>query len=179
MNVGPFYTVAERFDPSCGEAWNRYVAWSGLTQLSEVVSLDGLLCPRVIQNLLPEDWPHIVNEDFMTGYFTEVDYLVGRCGGISGRNLLCVFRNPDSHPSAPLGAHAFRFEGYELLDVHGDISALTNCGGLPLAFSNGELSDRGLLPTLERARDVRRALQDRYRAERHAECDVWAIFRAT
>jgi hypothetical protein len=44
----PTLFVAKRaFDPSAGEGWNRYVAWSGLIQLTELVSLDTMLCPTV------------------------------------------------------------------------------------------------------------------------------------
>jgi hypothetical protein len=48
--------VANRpFDPSVGEGWDRYVAWSGLPQLSEVVSLDTMLCPTVPEELTAAD----------------------------------------------------------------------------------------------------------------------------
>jgi len=176
--MGPLYIVTKRFDPSCGESWDRYVAWSGLAQLSEVVSLDSSLCPSVLREILADDWPHIVNEDFMTSYFTDLDYLLSRCGDVADRNLLCVFRNPDKHPSPPSDALEFRFEGYDLVDVHGDISALANCGGFPLAFANAELSSRGLLSSLERAQQVQRALKDHYPDEGHADCHLWAVFRA-
>src|SRR6266481_3149274 len=98
MSMGPLYIVTERFDPSVGERWHRYVAWSTLSQLSEVVSLDSSLCPPILREVRDDDWPHIVNEDFMTSYFTDLGYLLGRCGDIGGRNLLCVFRNPETHP---------------------------------------------------------------------------------
>jgi len=50
------YSAVKRFDPACGERWREYIDWSGLTQLREVVSLDGLLCPTVIEELTDEDW---------------------------------------------------------------------------------------------------------------------------
>ena len=76
--VGPLYIVTERFDPGRGDDWQKYISWSGLTQLHEVVSLDSILCPKVIDEILPEDWHHIVNEDFMLDYFTDLDYLLQR-----------------------------------------------------------------------------------------------------
>jgi len=73
----------------------------------------------------------------------------------------------------------FRFEGYDLADVDGSTSALTNCGGFPLAFSNDELTSHGLLPSLERASEAQQALAAHYPEEHHADCSVWALFRAT
>lgn len=173
--MGPLYIVTERFDPGRGADWDRYLAWSGLTQLREVVSLDGYLGKPVVEDILPDDWPHIVNEDFMLSYYTDVEYLLARAGTLDNRNLLCLYKNPDALPTPPDAR--FRFEGYDLVDVQGGISALTNCGGFPLAFDHSELSAVGLLPALDRARAVRDALQTHYPSHSHANCDVWAIFR--
>jgi len=175
--LGPLYIVTERFDRGRGTDWAKYIKWSQLTQLREVVSLDTILCPKVIDAVLPEDWDHIVNEDFMLDYFTDLDYLIQRAGSLRGRNLLCVYKNPDA--GAKLSDSRFALEGYDLVDVMGGISALTNCGGFPLAFENGELNAVGLLPTLDRAGVVREALLSNYPGEPHANCDVWAIFRAS
>ena len=177
--MGPLFIVTERFDPRCGARWKSYVAWSGLTQLTELVSLDAILCLHAIVEIEDEDWPHIVNESFMLHYFTHLDYLLRRCGGVGGRNLLCVFRNPEDHPVPPLGPHDFQFEGYDLVDVYGATSALTNCGDFSLAFSNHELTSHGLLASLERAREVQQALRQHYPLEHHANCHVWSVFRAT
>ena len=174
--LGPLYIVTERFDPGRGTDWDKYVDWSGLTQLREVVSLDSILCPKVIDGILAEDWEHIVNADFMLDYFTDLEYLIQRAGSLEGRNLLCVYKNPDAD-AKPSDAR-FALEGYDLVDVMGGISALTNCGGFSLAFANSELNQVGLLSTLDRADSVRSALMSNYPAEPHANCDVWAIFRA-
>jgi len=171
----PLYLATERFDPAKGAQWDHYVAWSGLLQLREMVTLDAVLCPRVIREILPEDWNEIVNEDFMTDYFISLDYLMQRAGSLDGRNLLAVYKNPERKPS--LHDSRFQFEGYDLVDVHGGISALANCGGFPLAFDNAELSAVGLLSSLERAQAVQRALRTHYESHAHAHCDVWAIFR--
>jgi len=176
--MGPLFIVTKRFGPHDGESWQKYVAWSKLTQLSELVSLDTGLCEPVIDEIIAEDWPHIVNENFMLHLFTDLDYLLRRCGSVADRNLLCVFRNPEEHPSPPTGPHGFRFVGYDLLDVTCGPSALTNCGGFPLAFSNAELTSHGLLPSLRRAREVQSALKKHYPLEHHADCDVWSLFRA-
>ncbi|MEK1923951.1 MAG: hypothetical protein AAAB11_00735, partial [Rhizobium giardinii] len=43
------YIAVEKFDPSKGLQWRDYIVWSGLTQLDEIVSLDGMLCPLILK----------------------------------------------------------------------------------------------------------------------------------
>jgi hypothetical protein len=81
-----------------------------------------------------------VNEDFMLHFFTDLDYLRGEIAAIS-----CVFRNPVAQPSAAQVPEGFEFIGYDLLAKDSGITALTNCRGFPKAFSNNELSEKGLL----------------------------------
>ena len=71
------YSAVKRFDPACGDNWTKFIAWSGLTQLRELVSLDGILCPTVFQELTAEDWQHNVQEDSVPanslGWYRRVD----------------------------------------------------------------------------------------------------------
>jgi hypothetical protein len=176
----PLYIVTERFGPGVpGNGWPGFLKWSGLVQMTEVVSLDSLLCGPIVREVLDADWPHIVNEDFMLNYFVDVDYLVERVGHLRDRNLLCVYLNPQFHPGPPpVMNHQFVFEGYDLMETGGGPSALTNCGGFPAAFSGAELSPHGLLSSFDRANEVRRALRQHYPDEPHASCDLWCIYRA-
>jgi len=59
----------------------------------------------------------------------------------------------------PPSGRDFAFAGYALVEADGQISALTNCRGFPKASQNAELSPCGLLPSLDRARDVQAALR--------------------
>jgi hypothetical protein len=171
----PWFIATERFDQSYA-GWGKYIAWSGLEQLDEVVSLDGALCPTVLPTIKKEYWNHIVNEDLMFHFFIDLDYLRNETADIHRKNLLCVFRNPPGHPSSQV-PEGFEFIGYDLVDKDTSISALTNCGGFPKAFSNGELSEKGLFRTHERSREVQDALRQQYPNEPHADCYLWAIFR--
>lgn len=176
----PWFIATQPFTPDSGESWNKYVAWSGLSQLQEVASLDGILCPTVLPEIHADYWPHIVQEDFMLHFFLDFDFLMQQVAAIPNKNVLCVFRNPERRPIAPpIADFEFpEFLGYDLVDVAGDVSALTNCGGFPDVFANSELSLCGLLPEFERAAEVRKLLRARHPEERHANCHLWAIFRA-
>jgi hypothetical protein len=175
--VKPWYLATEPFSPRLrpGE-WAKYVASSGLSQLQEVVTLDNLLCPPVLHEIKAEYWPHIVNEDFMLHFFTDLEFMLNEVRHVSEKNVLCAFRNPESAPNPPR-SESWSFVGYDLVDTFGGNSALTNCGGFPRAFSSTELSAFGLLSSLERAKEIRHVLREEYPEEHHAHCHVWALFR--
>jgi hypothetical protein len=171
----PWFIATERFD-QCDARWGKYIAWSGLEQLDEVVSLDGSLCPTVLPDIKSEYWNHIVNEDFMLHFFVDLDYLRNETTDIQRKNLLCVFRNPPAHPCLEV-PEGFEFIGYGLVDKDSSTSALTNCGGFPKAFADSELSEKGLFRTHERCREVQEALRQQYPNEHHADCHLWAVLR--
>jgi hypothetical protein len=176
--MNPWYIATEPFTPQDGKRWQKYIQWSGFTQLTEVISLDHMLNPPILSEVKADYWPHIVNEDFMLHYFVNLEFLKREIGGVARRNLLCVLRNPSDEPARP-PTEGFQFLGYDLVDVENSASALTNCGGFPEVFANSELSSVGLLPDFTRVVEVQDALRSRYPEEIHANCHRWAIFRAT
>jgi hypothetical protein len=173
----PLFVATEPFGPRAGDNWTGFVQWSGLTQLTELVSLDSMMCPSVLQETKQEYWPHIVNESFMLNFFTDLPFLLNEVSSIEEKNLLCVFRNPPQEPKAPAEIVAFEFLGYDLLDTEACASALSNCGGFPDVFQNDELSQHGLIRSFGRALEIQTNLRKNHPEEHHADCDVWAIFR--
>jgi hypothetical protein len=125
----PLFIANERFDPSAGARWDEYIRWAGIPNLIEVVSLDSMLCPPIVTEFNDEDWAHIVNEDFRLNYFCDLDYLLRRAGLGPRRNVLGLYRNPDSHIDIAPAPGQFNFIGYDLIEEMTQISALTNCGG--------------------------------------------------
>ena len=88
------YTDVEPFGPASGESWRKFVDWSGLTQLCEVVMLDGTLCPSVLGDLTDENWEHNVQEDFQIGLFLDLDHVLSKLGGVDKTDVLALMRNP-------------------------------------------------------------------------------------
>ncbi|MFG5380908.1 hypothetical protein [Yoonia sp. R2-816] len=177
-SLEPLFICTETFGPWLGQRWYDYIKYSGLTQLKELVSLDAALCGPILEEIKDEYWPHIVNEDFMLDYFKDLDFLLAQVSETKRKNTLCVFRNPPLHPVAPTDTLKFAFLGYDLVDLFGSASALSNCGGFSNAFSNTEINSYGLLDTYERALEVQAALRANYPDEDHADCHNWALFRA-
>ena len=175
--VQPWFIATETFTPRDVDKWSAYVAWSGLTHLDEVVSLDQMLCPTVLPKIKDEYWPHIVNQDFLLHYFVDLEFLLAQAAGVPDKNVLCVVREPDAVATCGVDDR-FELVGFDLVETEATTSALVNCGGFPLAFRNSELSSKGLLLSLSRAREVQAALRTRYPGEHHAHCDVWQVYRA-
>jgi hypothetical protein len=174
----PTLFLAKRpFDPSAGDRWDRYVAWSGLSQLREVVTLDTMLCPTLPEELTAADWDYNVHADYRVFFFRSLDYLLKRVAADVPLNILAVLQNPTEDDLAAVSLPGFAFAGFDIVDVHGDVSALTNCGGFEGVFANAELSELGLLSDLGRAREVQTSLGVQYPEEPHADCHIWAIWR--
>jgi hypothetical protein len=74
----PLFIAKRPFDPTVGTGWDRYVAWSGLHQLREVVSLDTILCPTVPEQLTATDWDYNVHADYQVFFFRTLEYLQQR-----------------------------------------------------------------------------------------------------
>lgn len=176
---GPVFVARRRFGPEAGERWTRFVAWSRLLQLREVVSLDAMLCPAVPDELVPEDWQHNVHADYQLNHFRSLDYLRRRVADVMGLNLLAILKEPSAGELGRVTVPGFRFVGFDVLDTHGDVSALTNCGGFDDVFTPDELNPVGLLDARARAGAVRRGLRAAYPDQQHAVCDVWALWRWT
>jgi len=171
------YVATERFSPTDSDGWDSYIAWSGLTQLVEVVGLDAMLNPPIL-TMKETYWDHVVEEDFMLDYFTDLDFLRSELAGHERINLIGTIRRPSGDVSR-LAWDGFEFLGYDLLDQHNSTSALTNCGGFSETFRNDELSDRGLIVDYDRAMEICIGLKRANPLERHADTNIWAIFRSS
>jgi hypothetical protein len=177
MKIKPWYAAVEAFGPKSGGSWDSYVRHSGLRQLTEVITLDDILCPNIIKELTPEDWEHNITEDYVFFYFRDLDYLLKRIGNLEGINILALVRNPGEECCDQSFDERFVFQGYDLIETGGSNSALTNCGGFEKAFDDNELSSVGLLSTLKLAGEVQNLLRKNYPDEPHAHCDIWAIWK--
>jgi hypothetical protein len=172
-----WFIAVRKFGPQSGESWQGFVEWSGLTQLKEVITLDGSLCPCVIEELTADDWRANVDQDWVCFFFRDLEYLLKRVAGCAGINIIAAIRNPTVDSRDRFGDGRFEFSGYDLVEVRGDISALTNCGGFEKAFRNDELTELGLISSFERACEIRQNLRECYPDEHHARCDIWALWR--
>lgn len=95
----PLFIATACFDPTDGEKWRRYYHWAKIPALLEVVSLDSLLCERIIKEPQHEDWKHIVCEDFRLDYYVHLDYLMRRIQDVRRRNVLGLYRRTRKHTS--------------------------------------------------------------------------------
>lgn len=173
------YALTETFDDRDGDTWVRYIEWSGLDHLEEVVSLDSMLCTSVIkyEEIQNPDSPVIYGPLPMS---SKLDYVFQKFDEIATSqrvNLLALQRCTDEGPPTENVPAGFSFVGFDLNEDGGSISALLNCGGFDKAFRGEELSPSGLLTDLRRALQVQSDLRRHYPDEPHAFCEIWAIWR--
>jgi hypothetical protein len=183
MNI--YYTATSKFDPTTQRTyqgidmnWPGYISWSKLHHVKEVITLDGILGQKVVKRDNQLDANFLVWEDFVPLLYTSKEYLLSKVAGQDPQsyNLLAVTKEPTT-PCETIHLAGFEFIGYDLLDVHGDISALTNCGGFDNTFLPNDLNEYGLLSTYEKAYTTKEKLFENNPEEPHATCNVWAIWR--
>ncbi len=172
------YTAKESFYKG-DEGWEGYIKFSKLNHLTELVSIDNLLSPPIVEPVYEnkKDWEfiHIINQ-CETGFYLTLDYVLKRLETKDKFNLLTLCVNP-SEDCKNIGIDRFEFEGYDLLDQDYDISALTNCGGFDESFTSSDINEKGLIFDFTRAYDIRKSLLENNPLEHHADTNVIAIWR--
>ena len=171
------FIAVERFSPDNGNSWNDFINFSGLTQLEEVVSLDALLCPSLIDELDNLDYQYVLYQEHSYILFSSFDWLCEKVKVIKNKQILAVLHEPQYECSELLNDNRFSFCGYDLIEDASQVSALLNCDGFGEAFMKTELSSLGLITDYKKASVVRKRLNNFYPEEPHAYCDIWAIWR--
>jgi hypothetical protein len=174
--MGITYIALETFSKK-HKAWNKYVEWSRLHHLKEIISLDIALCSSVLKDLQENDYMHIVHSDHRYIVFDDYVWLNERTRVFDDKQLLAIYHEPDFECKEMDLECQFEFCGYDLVEDATGISALVNCGGFEEAFSPNDLSEVGLISSYEKAREVQTLLTENYPDENHAYCDLWAIWR--
>ena len=176
------YTARGTYDKTYdedGRSWVKYIEWSKLKHLTELVSLDGMLNEILVEPDYDnaDDWDFIHTfEQYLTGFFTTLEYVLKRLKPKNKYNLLTVVLEPDKD-CKDIIIEGYEFVGYDLLDQEFSISALTNCGGFDETFLPTDLNDKGLIDNFTKAYDIKKRLLENNPAEHHADTNVIAVWR--
>lgn len=176
------YTARGTYDKTYdaeGLSWEKYLEWSKLTHLTELVSLDGMLNELLVEpdHNNTDDWNYIHIVDlFQTGFFTTLEFVLKRMKKMEKFNLLSVVVEPEKECNS-INLAGYEFIGYDLLDHDFNMSALTNCGGFDETFLPTDLNDKGLIDDYEEAYDIKHRLVINNPGEHHAETYVIAVWR--
>ena len=160
-------------------SWGKYKEWSKLFHLDELVSLDGLLNEDLVEPNYDneEDWNNIHIVDIVqTSFYNNLEYVLNKISLNDKFNLLAVEVEPIQERSN-YDLKDYEFMGYDLLDQDYSISALTNCGGFDESFLPTDLNNKGLIDSLEKARDVQKKLLKNNPEEHHADTNIIAVWR--
>ncbi|MHB8860935.1 MAG: hypothetical protein ACYC6N_00920 [Pirellulaceae bacterium] len=170
------YTIRERCTPETLEGWEEYLAFSGFKHITELVTLDSIMCPDIITDLVDEDWSHNLQEDCRITFFRDSEYLMDRQPLDPSRHqLLAILECPDRSKSVPPG---FTRCGFDIMDSYLGNSTLTNCGPIPEAIDPSAVNTFGLLSDGETAIEVRDKMRRQRPVDPHlGDCEVWLIAR--
>lgn len=177
-----WYTLTNTFDKDYGEGWLKYLEWSKLSHLKELISLDGMLNEELIHpNNDNEDnyYDYVIFEnEFLTCFFTSLSFVLRKASSLTLErfNLLAVVKEP-TEKCETISVENFEFVGYDLLDQSNDNSALSNCGGYDETFSPSDLNEFGLINKYENAYRIKKKLKENNPKEHHADTNVIAIWR--
>lgn len=173
-----WFTARSIYDKDYDESgWAKYVEWSMLNQLKELVSLDGILNGLTFEPDFDTEIEEIViEENQVTQFFKSIDYVKRKSNHLDYYNLLAVVKEPNEEKQIQL-ERDFDFIGYDLIETDGDISALTNCGGFDETFKPKEQNKYGLISDYGRARKIQIELPKNNPGEHHADCHLFEVWR--
>ena len=162
-----------------GFSWDKYIEWSKLTHLTELVSLDRILNENLVEPDFDstDDWECIhIYEQYLTGLFTTLNFVFKRLKPKDKFNLLTVVIEPDKE-CKDINVDGYEFVGYDLIEQDFSYSALTNLGGLVETFLPTDLNDKGLIDDFTKAYDIKKRLFKNNPELHHADTNVIAVWR--
>jgi hypothetical protein len=176
-----WYTATDTYDRDydIDGSWTKFIEFSKLTHLTELVSLDGMLNGVILEPDRGEngDWEFIVLDDsYETGLFKSLDYVIEKVKDKAKFNLLTVVKEP-TEKCENVQISDFEFVGYDLIDFGYSASALSNCGGFDETFLPTDLNHFGLIDSFDKAYDIRDRLFKNNPMEHHADCYVFGLWR--
>jgi hypothetical protein len=174
------YTARATFDSSHGSGWTKYIEWSKLIQVEELISLDSSLCETIFREDFEdaEIWNNRfeLNSEYFASIYKSIDYILSKTHDKTKYNLLAVVFDP-TEECENLKLDHFEFIGYDLIDQDHSTSALTNCGGFEETFKNSELNKNGIIDKYSKALEIKNNLLKNNEDEYHADTNIWAIWR--
>lgn len=176
-----WYNAIAPFTPQYhahGHSWDDYAAWYGLHHLKEMVSLDALLNPSVVEPDYKnsEDWTYIICDGvWLTGFYSSIDYVLQRTKSLHYQ-LIAIVKEP-TEACHQIALDGFEFIGYDLLDDAYSISTLTNCTGIASTLMPDDFNEHGLLSDYNRAILTQKEFIEFNPNEPHSRCYLMAVWR--
>ncbi len=160
-------------------SWSRYIEWTKMTHLSELVTLDGGLSEFFVKidYSKTEDWEgiYIVNQG-LTDFFKTPEFVLKRLKTNDKFNLLTLVIRPN-YTCNHIEVEGYEFVGYELLDKDFCNSLLTNFGGFDHIFLPKDLNDKGLIDDFTKVYEIKEQLLENNPDGYFSDTNVIAVWR--
>lgn len=171
------YVVVESFNKDEGEAWRKYIEFSKLDHIEEVVTLDCLLCPDITEKDKSINRDVLIYSNAWYNLVNDLEYIIGNYKLKLNKNILAIWKDPPKNCREKFKNDKFEFCGFDLIDEDSGISAILNCGGFDKVFTNKDISNIGLIQNYGRAKEIQINLENIYPEDEHAFCELIAIWR--
>lgn len=180
MNPIIYYTALNTFDSTnkTGFSWGDFINFSELTHLKELVSLDSNLNRLSFMPDLNaiEEWDYFITEqERVLFYFNSIDYVLEKVKDLQTFNLLAIVKQPTAQKADI--ANSYDFVGYDLIEIGGDTSALSNGGGFDETFLPNQLNEFGLITDYNKATQIQKELPKNNPDNQSAECYLFEVWR--
>jgi hypothetical protein len=170
------YTLRERLTSAMKESFDSCKLFSGFAHITELVTLDSMMCPDIITELTAEDWDHNVHDDCRINLFRDAEYSLTRQPLDASRHqLIAALENPNAIDPVPTG---FVLCGHDIMDSYFGNSTLTNRGPITEAFSPSDVNQYGLIDDRDQAFSIRDTMRKLQPDDPHlGACEVWLLAR--
>lgn len=171
-----WYGAFKTLDKKRKAFYEGYLKFASLKNIKEIITLDSLLCPEAFK-IDDEGWNYAINEDFMGGFYLNLDYVKKRISGLKDINLIAVIRDPTHHMTVSGKLSNAFFAGYDLMDIHMDISILTNTGCNQKVIPPRLKNKYGLIDQFEVINKIEKDNERVHKDKPHSEGYIFEIWK--
>ena len=108
------YSLRQRCLPVTLPNWDGYLQFAGLFGLQELITVDNILCPNLINDLTPEDWQHNIQQNNYLFWFRDWRYLQQRqLWQPQTQQILATWQTPLDVKTPP---EHFQHCGFDIVD---------------------------------------------------------------
>ena len=167
-----YYKIIKSFESNPDMSFEQYKEWIGYSHLKEFESVDSMFRKDLFEPHSIEDWENCVNDDFKLNLITNLEYAKKVQSKFQDGEIIGVEieLGEDYKPKPGL-------IGYDVLDDMCDVSLIANCKYEEDLFEKYEIASNCLIPTIEKAIEIRNIYRKDKDDTHASNCEVWAIYK--
>jgi len=170
------YSAIHQLNKSEGSYFFNYLKNIGLSEIDEVITLDSMHCPKAFE-IDDEGWDYTLNEDYMLGLYTNLAYVKARAKDLINILIIGIVKEPDCQLSGKDHFTGAEFIGYDLMDIHMDVSILTNTTGFEQIINFKDLNKFFLIGSFEKVTEIKQRIETEIQDHPHTRGYIFEIWK--